>query len=126
MTEKIETTRFRVLPSGVRMTMEVSERFQKVGAKGGICYVCLPWISKEEWHPFSIFEDPNNPAARQIFIQKSGDWTQALHKHTQRETVRPAWVQGPFPSPYSNAASYDNQILVASGEISSFMHSFYR
>ena len=48
MTEKIETTRFSVLPSGVRMTMTVSERFQKVGAKGGICYVCLPWIAKEE------------------------------------------------------------------------------
>jgi hypothetical protein len=30
-------------------------------------------------------------------------------------TVRPAWIHGPFPSPYDNAESYDNQILVASG-----------
>jgi hypothetical protein len=29
--------------------------------------------------------------------------------------VRPAWIHGPFPSPYDNAIDYDNQILVASG-----------
>ena len=25
------------------------------------------------------------------------------------------WIKGPFPSPYSHASMYDNQILVASG-----------
>jgi ferric-chelate reductase len=115
MTEKIDTTRFSVLPSGVRMTMNVSERFQKAGAKGGICYVCLPWISKNQWHAFSLFENPSNPGERQIFIQKTGDWTTKLHRHTQRDTVRPAWINGPFPSPYDSADAYDNQILVASG-----------
>jgi NAD(P)H-flavin reductase len=25
------------------------------------------------------------------------------------------WIKGPFPSPYSQVSSYDNQILVASG-----------
>lgn len=115
MTEKIDTTKFSVLPSGVRMTMNVSKRFQKVGAQGGICYVCLPWIAKDQWHAFSLFENPSNPAERQIFIQKAGDWTSKLHRHLQRDTSRPAWVQGPFPSNYDNNSSYDNQILVASG-----------
>lgn len=115
MTEQIATTKFSVLSSGVRMTMNVSERFQKVGAHGGICYVCLPWISKDQWHAFSLFENPHNPAERQIFIQKTGDWTTEVHRVLQRETVRPAWVQGPFQSPYDNAIAYDNQILVASG-----------
>lgn len=49
MTEKIETTKFSVVPTGVRMTMKVSERFQRMGNQGGICYVCLPWISKNQW-----------------------------------------------------------------------------
>ncbi len=124
MTEKIETTRFSVLPSGVRMTMTVSDHFQKVGAKGGICYVCLPWVAKDEWHAFSLFENPTNPAERQIFIQKTGDWTTSLHEHTQRVTVRPAWVHGPFPSPYDNATSYDNQILIASGMLLLLTPSF--
>lgn len=117
MTEKIDTTKFSVLPSGVRMTMNVSKRFQKAGAQGGICYVCLPWIAKNQWHAFSLFENPSNPAERQIFIQKTGDWTTKLHRYVQRDTVRPAWVHGPFPSPYDNADAYDNQILVASGRL---------
>jgi hypothetical protein len=29
--------------------------------------------------------------------------------------MRPVWVQGPFPSPYSKAIDFDNLILVASG-----------
>lgn len=116
MTEKIDTTRFSVVPSGVRMTMKVSERFQKMGTSGGICYVCLPWINKDQWHAFSLFENPSNPEERQIFIQKTGDWTTKLHRYLQRDTVRPAWVHGPFPSPYDNADAYDNQILVASGK----------
>jgi ferric-chelate reductase len=116
MTEKINTTKFSVVPTGVRMTMNVSERFQKTGNQGGVCYVCLPWISKHQWHAFSLFENPRNPLVeREIFIQKSGDWTSQVHDTLQRETVRPAWIQGPFPSPYNNADAYDNQILVASG-----------
>jgi ferric-chelate reductase len=116
VTEKIDTTKFSVMPTGVKMTMIVSARFQKAGNHGGVCYVCLPWISKYQWHAFSLFENPRNPMAeREIFIQKSGDWTCQVHCTLQRETVRPAWVQGPFPSPYSNADAYDNQILVDSG-----------
>eukprot|EP00538_Stauroneis_constricta_P013463 CAMPEP_0119571090 /NCGR_PEP_ID=MMETSP1352-20130426/43944_1 /TAXON_ID=265584 /ORGANISM="Stauroneis constricta, Strain CCMP1120" /LENGTH=340 /DNA_ID=CAMNT_0007620769 /DNA_START=2080 /DNA_END=3104 /DNA_ORIENTATION=+ len=56
------------------------------------------------------------PAERQIFMQASDDWTKKVHRVLQRDTVRPAWVQGPFPSPYDSAEEYDaNQILVASG-----------
>jgi len=115
MTEKIETTRFDVLPNGFQMTMQVSDFFQKNGAHGGYCYVCLPWIDRNQWHAFSLFEDPANPLDRQIFVQKAGDWTKKVHRMVQRDTVRPAWVQGPFPSPYNSANAYDNQILVASG-----------
>jgi hypothetical protein len=115
MTEKIDTTKFSVVNCGVRMTMTVSDRFQKMGNQGGVCYVCLPWIDRNQWHAFSLFEDPANPGERQIFIQKTGDWTTQVHRVLQRDTVRPAWIQGPFPSPYDNAIAYDNQILVASG-----------
>jgi ferric-chelate reductase len=115
MTEKIDTTKFHVLPTGVRMTLAVSERFQKMGAQGGYCYVCLPWVDKQQWHAFSLFENPTNPAEREIFMMKLGDWTNDVHEVLQRDTVRPAWVHGPFPSPYNSAEEYDNQILVASG-----------
>ena len=110
MAEKIETTVFHVLPSGVQLTMAVSERFNRYAADGGFCYVCFPWVDKSQWHAFSLFENPANPAERQVFLLKTGDWTNRVHDLLQRDTVRPVWVQGPFPSPYSHATSYDNQI----------------
>lgn len=115
MTEKIETTVFHVLPSGVQMTMAVSQTFQQRRQQGGFCYVCLPWVDKNQWHAFSLFEHPADPTQRQVFMQNVGDWTQAVHEALQRKTSRPVWVQGPFASPYNNAEEYDNQILVASG-----------
>jgi ferric-chelate reductase len=115
LTEKIDTTRFDVLPNGVQMTMRVSDFFRNKGTQGGYCYVCLPWVDKTQWHAFSLFENPTNPEERQIFLQKAGDWTNKVHHYLQRGTVRPAWIQGPFPCPYDSAGAYDNQILVASG-----------
>jgi hypothetical protein len=116
MTEKVETTVFDVIPSGVQLTMKVSERFQTTVEQGGFCYVCFPWVSKSEWHAFSLFENPSRPEERQIFLLKTGDWTNKVHKLLQqRDTVRPVWVQGPFFSPYSYATHFDNQIMIAGG-----------
>mmetsp|Transcript_23015 Transcript_23015/g.59033 ORF Transcript_23015/g.59033 Transcript_23015/m.59033 type:complete len:687 (-) Transcript_23015:117-2177(-) len=115
MTEKIDTTTFHVLPSGVQMTMAVSPAFAARGKQGGFAYVCLPWVAKDEWHAFSLFEDPVDPSCRQVFMLKTGDWTAAVHASLQRNTVRPVWVQGPFASPYNHAIDFDNQVLVASG-----------
>lgn len=113
MTEKIESSLFHVVPTGVQLTMRVSDRFRR--HEGGYCYVNFPWISKTEWHAFSLFENPSRPEERQIFMQKLGDWTTKLHTTLQRETARPVWVQGPYSSPYDSAVDYDNQILVAGG-----------
>lgn len=113
MTEKIESSLFHVVPTGVQLTMRVSDRFRR--HEGGYCYVNFPWISKSEWHAFSLFENPSRPEERQIFIQKVGDWTTKLHTTLRRETSRPVWVQGPYSSPFDSAVEYDNQILVAGG-----------
>ena len=40
------------------MTMAVSDSFQATYAQGGFGYVCLPWVSKFQWHAFSLFEHP--------------------------------------------------------------------
>ena len=114
MTELIETTRYHTLPSGVQMTMAVSKRFQSMN-HGGYAYVCFPWVDRHQWHAFSLFENPKNPEERQVFMQTTGDWTTKVHELLQRDTVRPVWIQGPFPNPYKNAITYDNQILVAAG-----------
>ena len=115
MTEKIDTTQFQVLGGGVLMTMHVSASFQRRGKNGGFAYVCLPWVARDQWHAFSLFEHPAEPNKRQVFMLKAGDWTNAVHEALQRKAVRPVWVQGPFVSPYNAAEDFDNHILVASG-----------
>lgn len=95
--------------------MAVSEHFQANFAQGGYGYVCLPWVSKYEWHAFSLFEHPTDPNLRQVFMMKTGDWTSDVHRQLQRNTVRPVWISGPFVSLYNNALDYDNNICVASG-----------
>ncbi|KAL7523793.1 hypothetical protein ACHAXR_001634, partial [Thalassiosira sp. AJA248-18] len=115
MTERIDTTTFHVVATGVQLTMTVSERFQRGGESGGYCYVNFPWINKYQWHAFSLFENPANPNERQIYIQDLGDWTHRVLDALQRDTRRPIWVQGPFASPYDSATESDNQILVAGG-----------
>jgi len=114
MTEKIQSTKFEVLSSGLQVTMRVSDAFKK-RTQGTYAYVCLPWVEKNEWHAFSVFENPENEQECQIFMTAIGDWTKKTHGILQRDTQRPAWIQGPFPSPFNNADSYDNMILVASG-----------
>ena len=44
-----------------------------------------------------------------------GDWTQAVHAALKRPSFRPAWIYGPFPSPFGSASNFDNLICVASG-----------
>jgi predicted ferric reductase len=115
MTELIETTTYHTLSSGVQISMAVSKRFQGWRENGGYAYICFPWVDRHQWHAFSLFESPNNPEERQMYMQRAGDWTNRVHELLQRDSVRPVWVQGPFPSPYKNSIKYDNQILVAAG-----------
>jgi len=116
MTERVETTIFQLLPNGgVKMSMDVSDRFIDNIGSGGMVYVCLPWVDKNQWHAFSLFDHPTIVNRREVLMAKAGDWTTAVYRALQRETVRPVWVCGPFESPYNHGISYDNQILVATG-----------
>ena len=90
MCEKIDTTAFHVLSSGVRISMQVSKRFQKsMGKRGGYAYINIPWIDNKQWHAFSLFEDPYDKSSRQMFLLKNGNWTNAVHAALTRDTSRP-------------------------------------
>lgn len=116
MTERIDTVTYRVLNSGVELTMPVSKRFEDHLASGGYGYVMFPWVARGQWHAFSIYENALDSSIRHMFMANIGDWTKDVHKLVANsETARPLWIQGPFPSPYSNALSFDNIVCVASG-----------
>jgi len=115
MTELIESTSFKVLKCGVQLTMPVSQMVVQRLKTGGYVYICIPWVSKVEWHPFSIYDDPCDDQRVNIFIYKTGDWSTAVHRSLTRDTTRPVFLQGPFVSPFSSALEFDKQVLVATG-----------
>jgi hypothetical protein len=70
--------------------MQVSDRFQKLMDKrGGYAYINIPWINNNQWHAFSLFDDPNDSSTRQMFLLKAGDWTNAVHAALSQDTSRP-------------------------------------
>jgi len=99
------------------LTMTVSKRFEN-NIKGGCVYIMAPWISKYQWHPFSMYENPHDSRRRHVFIAKVGDWTANMYEQVKTApsaSARPLWVSGPFPSPYSDCLDFDNMICVGSG-----------
>mmetsp|Transcript_19662 Transcript_19662/g.27645 ORF Transcript_19662/g.27645 Transcript_19662/m.27645 type:complete len:732 (+) Transcript_19662:212-2407(+) len=79
-------------------------------------YLVLPWISKYEFHAFTIFPHSRDPEKTEICIASAGDWTKKLNELIQYPTYKPAYVLGPFMSPFAApVANSENIIAVASG-----------
>lgn len=108
-----KTLRFTRIGNAVEVVWEHPEGFKSDGA--GYIYICLPWISRVEWHAFSLVSHPTLPNHSCVCMAKVGDWTTAVHTALAKPSSRPGWLYGPFPSPFSTATSYDNLIAVASG-----------
>ena len=108
------SARFVRLESAVMIRVPKSEGIELKGA-GGYFYLCVPWVSKVEWHAFSAFKDPFDAGCICFCIAVAGDWTQKLHNEVREPIYRRLWLYGPFPSPFESAVDNDNVISVASG-----------
>lgn len=118
MTFRVTSSKFTRLGSGTQLTFQNPAAWAKTGGdvvRSGYVNVAVPWISKTQWHPFSLYPNPREADASAVFIMAAGDWSRALHRSIERPTTRPVWIQGPFSSPYDAALDYDNLLLVASG-----------
>ena len=110
---RAETVRFTRLGTAVELVWEHPPGFRSDGA--GYVYICLPWISKTEWHAFSLIKHPTLPNHSCVCMATVGDWTRAVHAALAKPCARPAWIYGPFPSSFSTASGYDKLITIASG-----------
>ena len=52
---------------------------QLVEVAGSIVRVCMPGLSKLQWHPFSAMYDPYDARFACVYIAKVGDWTGDLY-----------------------------------------------
>jgi hypothetical protein len=78
-------------------------------------YLMLPWLSKYQFHAFTVFPGTKKNHSS-ICIHKGGDWTGKLMKAITTPTHKPAFVVGPFLSPFSSPAmDSENLVAVASG-----------
>lgn len=112
-TYRVESTHFRRLENACAMHFANPEGF-KVDSSSYIL-VLLPWVSKYEWHAFSVFPHPTEASTSSVCIAVLGDWTSNLHTKLERPTSRPAWIQGPFSQTHQRAIDYDNIVSVTSG-----------
>ena len=72
-------------------------------------------VSRSQFHAFSLVQLAGKPGTSSVCMAVVGDWTEAVHAALKRPSCRPAWIYGPFPSPFGAASNFDNLICVASG-----------
>jgi hypothetical protein len=77
-------------------------------------------VDKNQWHVFSLYENPLDASIRHMFIAKAGDWTTKVHRkiNSCNNTSRPVWLSGPQVVFYLNlfwclksAISFPHSIL---------------
>lgn len=113
-THMAPSARFVRLESAVMVRILKPDSFKMKGS-GGYCYLCIPWISKYEWHAFSAFKDPFDDSYVCFCIALAGDWTRNLHATVNEPIHRRIWMYGPFPSPFDTACKNDQVLTIASG-----------
>lgn len=85
-------------------------------SKTSYVYVMCPWISKWQWHAFSVFPEPSRKDHTMLCIGVNGDWTQEMHDRVTAPCLRSVYVLGPFRSEFSDkAGNTTNALAIASG-----------
>ena len=96
----VESTMFRRLGNQTFLSFTNPEGFQL--DRASYVYIMLPWISKYQWHAFSVFPHPTLENTSSLCMAANGDWSKELHSLVARPTARPAWICGPFLSPFAS------------------------
>lgn len=75
-----------------------------------------PWISKWQWHAFTVFPEPTKKNYSMLCIGTSGDWTEEMYDKIKAPCLRSVYVLGPFASEFSDkAVNTTNALALASG-----------
>lgn len=112
-TRRVPSAQFSRVGNSVVIRMKRPKGFSNI--EGTFCYINLPWLSKSQWHAFSLYSDPFDKDYLFICATVAGDWTGKLHEIVQQPTVRRCWIYGPFPSPFQSGYTKDNLVYVATG-----------
>jgi ferredoxin-NADP reductase len=86
-------------------------------SSGQYLKVCVPWISKLQWHPFSAIHvaGVDNREMCALYCADVGWWTHQMYCSTLLNRKQPIWIHGPISSTFDTVKDHDYAILVASG-----------
>ncbi|EJK47714.1 hypothetical protein THAOC_33548 [Thalassiosira oceanica] len=116
-THLIDNTYFeRVGKDTVLVTFKTPDGMAK-SCSSSFVYVMIPWISKYQWHAFSVYGS-KQPGHSQLCITKASNasWTAALIDEMSVPSHRPMFVTQAYLSPFnSHAMDSTNLIAMASG-----------
>lgn len=79
---------------------------------GDYAFLCVPQLSRLQWHPFSLINAPNDTGSLAFRIRRRGAWTQAVARLQPGTQVL---VDGPFASPCRELYTCRTAIIVAAG-----------
>lgn len=101
--------------NGVALQFKNAKRFSG-SSKTSYVYIMCPWISKWQWHAFTVFPDPTKKDHTMVCIGASGDWTKEMYNKIKSPCHRTLFVLGPFASEFSDMALHTiNALAIASG-----------
>ena len=108
----------RVLPSGVvRLDFERQAGFQYL--PGDYVFLCIPAISRHEWHPFTLTSAPEDPRCLSVHIRGVGTWSRAVYDKVGDEIAagRDAIIRvdGPYGSASRHLFDTPHAIAIAAG-----------
>jgi hypothetical protein len=73
----------------VEVTLENPNGYDGVvKTEGGYLYLCLPWVSRWEWHAFSVFDHPTLENHSCVCISIVGDWTKAMREQLTSNNLK--------------------------------------
>ncbi|MEQ1505395.1 MAG: ferric reductase-like transmembrane domain-containing protein [Myxococcota bacterium] len=79
---------------------------------GDYAFLCIPAISRVQWHPFSLTNAPSDTAGLAFRIRLAGEWTRAL---AALAPGTPVHVDGPFATPCRDLHGCPRAVVVAGG-----------
>ena len=76
LTYRINNSHFQRLDQGVQLTFKNPPTWRN---QTGYVNICVVWVSRTQWHPFSVYPHPTRDDHSAVCIMATGNWTRELH-----------------------------------------------
>ncbi|MBF0198601.1 MAG: ferric reductase-like transmembrane domain-containing protein, partial [Planctomycetes bacterium] len=82
---------------------------------GDVIFICLPELSRYEWHPFTMSSAPAAGGNITLHIRNLGDWTEKLYLQGEKAAHQPILMHGPYNTPTLHILKSQVPVLISTG-----------